>query len=97
LVKKLKKCQKTAILDQKTIKNDISDLATRKFEQKKTLLSTELMHDFARMELPQQLRFEIITSFSSRKIIENQFKVKLPDYATKEGEWQKWWVTKGIS
>jgi len=32
LVKKLKKCQKTAILDQKTIKNEISDLATRKFE-----------------------------------------------------------------
>jgi len=32
LVKKSKKCQKTAILGQKTIKNDISDLATRKFE-----------------------------------------------------------------
>jgi len=32
LVKKLKKCQKTAILGQKTTKNDISDLATRKFE-----------------------------------------------------------------
>jgi len=32
LVKKSKKCQKTAILGQKMIKNDISDLATRKFE-----------------------------------------------------------------
>jgi len=32
LVKKSKKCQKTAILGQKTMKNDISDLATRKFE-----------------------------------------------------------------
>jgi len=35
LVKKLKKCQKTAILGQKTIKIDISDLATRKFEAPK--------------------------------------------------------------
>jgi len=32
LVKKSKKCQKTAILGQKTVKNEISDLATRKFE-----------------------------------------------------------------
>jgi len=32
LIKKSKKSQKTAILDQKTIKNEISDLATRKFE-----------------------------------------------------------------
>jgi len=32
LVKKSKKIQKTAILGQKTIKIDISDLATRKFE-----------------------------------------------------------------
>jgi len=32
LVKKSKKSQKTAILGQKTIKNEISDLATRKFE-----------------------------------------------------------------
>jgi len=37
LVKKSKKCQKTAILDQKTIKIYISNLATRKFE---AMLST---------------------------------------------------------
>ena len=47
LVKKSKKCQKTAILGQKTIKNEISDLATRKFEVTPNVVDTR---DYTKLE-----------------------------------------------
>jgi len=74
LVQKSEKCQKTAILDQTRTKNELSDLATRKFELNLNQLTLALMVRLNRKLLASKNKLQtFLTLFTSVFFLTNYF------------------------